>query len=620
MTDIAPDPGTRTSGHGHPRAPHEDPTTLGPARLEFADEKDVDTFVAKLEAFESGALTSDDWRTFRLLNGVYGQRQDGVMMIRAKLPGGILGPDRLLALAEVAERWGGGKGHVTTRQNVQFHFVPQADVEDALRILAKGGITTKEACGPSVRNWTCCPMAGVSAAEPFDVTPYTEAVAHYLLGGPFSASLPRKFKPSVGGCCGTDCSQAFINDLGLLARTRPSPATESPMRAHGAEAPAAPSRDGDIGFQLVAGGGLSTLRRNAITVDEFVPAGEVLEAVEAVIRAFHRIGNRKNRAKARLKWTIDAIGPAAFVAEYQVERAAIRAEGGRALVLPPQPQRRPDRTLAQAVAPRADFDAWAKDSVVAQKQPGYAAVVIRLVLGDITATQLRALARLAVDHGEGELRATNDQNLLLRWVPIGKLPVVHAALAELGLARTGARTVADVTSCPGASSCKIAVTQSRGLATLLTELFDRKPELIDRARDLTIKMSGCPNSCGQHHIAGLGFQGGVRKVDGRAVPQYLLHIGGGHLPDRARFARLVAKLPARRVPAAVERLIDLYVAERADGEAPNDYFARVEPEKVKATLADLERMTGEDATADDFIDLGETRAFEVTAGEGECAA
>ena len=592
MTDAAP------AAHAHGRTPYDDPTTLGPARLEFADEKDVDTFVAKLEAFESGALTSDDWRTFRLLNGVYGQRQDGVMMIRAKVPGGILTPAALEALAEVAEKWGGGKGHMTTRQNMQFHFVPQADVEDALRILARGGITTREACGPSVRNWTCCPMAGVSAEEPFDVTPYVEAVAKFLLGGPFSSSLPRKFKPSVGGCCGTDCSQAYINDLGFLARTK----------------------DGQIGFQVVAGGGLATLRRSAITVEEFVPAGEVLEAAEAVIRVFHRIGNRTNKAKARLKWAIDQIGAPAFVAQYLAERDVIRAEGGHPLALPAQPARPVGRTLTQAVAARPGYDAWATDSVFAQKQPGYAAVLIRLVLGDITAVQLRALIRLAIDHGEGELRATNEQNLLLRWVPRAKLPAVHAALADAGLARSGARTVADVTSCPGASSCKIAVTQSRGLASLLTELFDKKPELIDKARDLTIKMSGCPNSCGQHHIAGLGFQGGVRKVDGRPVPQYLLHIGGGHAGDRARFAKLVARVPARRVPAAVERLIELYVRDKDPGEAPNDFFARVDHDVVKALLADLDKMTAADATAEDFVDLGETRAFEVVAGEGECAA
>ena len=445
---------------------------VAPGRLGFARKADVDLFVERLEAFESGRLSPDEWKSFRLLNGVYGQRQDGVMMIRAKIPGGLIGPAQVEALAEVAERWGGGKGHFTTRQNVQYHFVPQAEVEEALRVLARGGITTKEACGNSVRNWTCCPMAGVAADEPFDVTPYVEAVAHFLLRGPYSSTLPRKFKPSVGGCCGTDCSQAFINDLGFLARTR----------------------DGEIGFQVVAGGGLSTLRRSAITVFEFVPAHEILEAAESVVRVFHRIGNRHNKAKARLKWAIDQIGADAFVAQVRAERDVIRAEGGRPLTLAPRPPRPTERELAQVVAPRDGFEAWLADSVQPQKQPGYAVVLIRLVLGDITTAQLREVGRIAVEHGEGELRATNDQNLMLRWVPKWKLPLVHARLADAGLARTGARTVADVTSCPGASSCKIAVTQSRGLGTLLTELFDRKPELIGLARDLTIKMSGCPNS------------------------------------------------------------------------------------------------------------------------------
>src|SRR5690606_33003063 len=215
-----------------------------------------------------GELSPDDWRAFRLLNGVYGQRQDGVNMVRAKLPGGIVTPAQLEALAEVAERFGGGKGHVTTRQNTQFHFVPSEQADDALRVLADAGITTKEACGNSVRNWTCCPFAGVSKDEPFDPTPYVEALARHLLRGPYSSTLPRKFKPSVGGCCGTDCSQAFINDLGFLARLR----------------------DGARGFQVLAGGGLSTLRRSALIVEEFVPEAELLEAADAVIRVFHRIG------------------------------------------------------------------------------------------------------------------------------------------------------------------------------------------------------------------------------------------------------------------------------------------------------------------------------------------
>src|SRR5512144_1403512 len=281
---------------GSPVAPVQPPP---PGRLGFARKADVDLFVDRLEAFENGQLSADDWRSFRLLNGVYGQRQDGVMMLRAKLPGGFVTPAQLEALADVAETYGGGKGHVTTRQNVQYHFVAMADVEAALRRLAEAGITTKEACGHSVRNWTCCPFAGVAQGEPFDPTPYVEALARHLLRGPYSSSLPRKLKPSLGGCCGTDCSQAFINDLGFLARKRTRP-----------------DGSGEIGFQLLAGGGLSTLRRSALTVEDFVPAGELLEAADAIVRVFHRIGNRHNRAKARLKWAIDKIGPEAFLAEY----------------------------------------------------------------------------------------------------------------------------------------------------------------------------------------------------------------------------------------------------------------------------------------------------------------
>src|SRR5512144_2169573 len=237
----------------------EAPAHLPVGRLGFARHEDVDLFVKKLEAFERGELNPDDWRSFRLLNGVYGQRQDGVMMIRAKLPAGIATPAQLNALADVADQFTPARvGHVTTRQNVQFHFVDDKKTDEALRLLADSGITTKEACGHSVRNWTCCPFAGVAQGEPFDPTPYVEALARHLLRGPYSSSLPRKLKPSLGGCCGTDCSQAFINDLGFLARKRTG--------ADGAV---------ELGFQLLAGGGLSTLRRSALTVEEFVPAGEL---------------------------------------------------------------------------------------------------------------------------------------------------------------------------------------------------------------------------------------------------------------------------------------------------------------------------------------------------------
>lgn len=577
------------------------PPPIPPGRLGFARKADVDLFVERLEAFERGELSPDDWRGFRLLNGVYGQRQDGVMMIRAKLPGGLLTPAQLEALADVAERYGGGKGHVTTRQNVQYHFVPLADVESALRRLAETGITTKEACGNSVRNWTCCPFAGVAKDEPFDPTPYVEALARHLLRGPFSSSLPRKLKPSIGGCCGHDCSQAFINDLGFLARTR--------TRADGTA---------ERGFKMVAGGGLSTLRRSALTVEEFVPEAEVLEAADALVRVFHRIGNRHNKAKARLKWAIDKIGVEAFLAEYRGERDKIRAEGGVPLVLPAQPQVQARRApLAQVSIEEPGYAEWADHNVRPQKQSGFSSVVIRLVLGDATAQQFRALAQLAVTYGEGELRTTNEQNLVLRYVPDARLPALHRELVRVGLARKDANTVADVVSCPGASSCKIAVTASRGLGAQLTELLDRRPDLIAGARGVDVKVSGCPNGCGQHYIAGIGFQGGMRKIAGRPAPQYLVYVGGGIRGDGADFGRLLGKVPARRAGAALERLLDFYIRE---GGTNHTFWASVPVDKLRSLIADLGELSDADVTEADFIDLGETRAFEVVDGEGECAS
>ncbi len=570
-------------------------------RLGFANHEDIDLFVQRLDAFERGELSADDWRSFRLLNGVYGQRQDGVMMLRAKLPAGIATPAQLEALAEVADRFAHGKGHITTRQNVQFHFVAATEVETALRLLADSGITTREACGHSVRNWTCCPFAGVARGEAFDPTPYVEALARHLLRGPYSSSLPRKLKPSLGGCCGTDCSQAFINDLGLLAR----------------------SRDGEIGFQLLAGGGLSTLRRSALIVEDFVPAVEVLEAADAVVRVFHRIGNRHNRAKARLKWAIDKIGSEAFLAEYRAERDVIRAEGGVPLVLPPQPEVRPAlRTpLGVFASVTPEYSAWATDSVRAQKQHGFSAVVIRLVLGDVTAPQLRSLARLCVHYGDGELRTTNEQNLVLRWVATARLPALHRELAAIGLARSGANTIADVTSCPGASTCKLAVTASRGLGATLTEQLDdlirRRPELAAATRGLDIKVSGCPHGCGQHYIAGIGFQGGMRKVAGRPAPQYLVYVGGGITADRADFGRLIAKVPARRAGAALERLLDFYTEHGGTG---HTFWTDIATDELKGVIGDLATLRDEDAIEADFVDLGETSAFEVSNSEGECAS
>ncbi len=576
----------------------DNPHNLGSGRLGFADEKDVDLFVETLERFEKGEIDADAWRGFRLLNGVYGQRQEEFSMVRVKLPGGLLNAAQLKVAAEVADRFAGGKTHLTTRQNFQFHFVKLADTEEMLRRFAEVGITSKEACGNSVRNVTQCPHAGVSATEPFDTTPYMEALVRHFLRGPLSSSLPRKFKIAFGGCCEGDCVGAAFNDLGFLARVDES---------------------GRRGFRLTIGGGLATLRRNGWLAHDFLPAEEILEAADAAVRIFHRTGDRQHRHKARLKFVVDKLGHEAFGAMYREEREKIRSEGGVPLVLPELAPSLRSLPASESAAPAPEaFRRW---NVRGQKQRGFATVTVKLTLGDLTGAQLTGLAALVDRYSaEGELRATVEQNLVFRFVPEGRVDALHADLVKLGLAEEGPKTVRDVTSCPGAMSCKLAVTQSRGLASHLQEALTARPDLVAKAEKLSIKVSGCPNSCGQHHVAGLGFQGGVKKVGGQAVPWYHLYLGGDFGSGFATFGRLAAKIPARRSAAALERLIGLYDAEKNEGELPNLFFARIGLDRVKAVLADIEKLDEATATPEDFIDLGETRAFAVSLGEGECAA
>ena len=465
-----------------------------------------------------------------------------------------------------------------------------------MRALAKAGLTTREACGNSVRNVTSCPFAGASALEPFDATPWAEAVTRHLLRGELSSSLPRKFKIAFGGCCGFDCVGASFNDVGFLARVR----------------------DGQPGFRVTLGGGLSTLRRAGILAWEFVQAGEALEICEAVVRVFNRTGDRKRRHKARLKFVVDKLGHEAFLALVQKEREALRKEGGRPMKLLAAPPRKPAPILARSERPGlAEF---VRTNVRATSESRYLTATVRVPLGDLSTAQLRGLATIAEEHSEErELRTTIDQNLVLRFVRRESLAALHAALEDLSLARPGAGTASDVASCPGAASCRLAVTASRGMADSISRALDAQPSLARAAETLSIKISGCPNGCGQHYVAGIGLQGSVRKVAGRAVPQYHLYLGGGFGSTEAAFGRLAAKLPARRVPLAIARLVELYGRE-GNGEPIEQYLARLAPPRVEALLADLEAMSASDATPDDFVDLGESKAFEVELLEGECAS
>lgn len=562
----------------------------------FADPRDIDEFVGKLEAFEKGELNPEQFRSFRLLRGVYGQRQMDVQMFRIKIPYGLLGAEQWLAVADVADKYSRGFGHVTTRQNIQLHFMKLSDGEAAMRRIADAGLTTREACGNSVRNVTACELAEVCCDASFDVTPYAEAMARYFLRGPLSASLPRKFKISFSGCA-TDCAFGAIHDIGFVALVR----------------------DGQPGFKVYAAGGLSTTPQAAITLHEFVPGAEIARVGEALVRLFHAHGNRENRSRARMKYVLRKMGEDKFRAAYAEYRAQVDAEANAELKMPENPRNTPFPAVIDGDGAQAPgYLAWRSTNVIDQKQAGYVAAYVRLFLGDITSAQMRSLAALMGRFGDGTTRLTVDQNILLPWVDKRSLPALHRALREIGLARSGAHTAADVTSCPGAESCNLAVTSSRNVAKAISERLEL-PDVANAAgmADTTIKISGCPNSCGQHHIADIGWHGAVKNVNGVAYPMYQLHLGGGVETSGAKFGRQVVKVVARRLPEAVALLVKLYDAERIDGESPSVFFRRVDPKRVVAALGEL--ASAAPAQGED-IDVGEKAGFHVAIGEGECAA
>jgi len=610
-----------------------DTSTMGRARLSFADEAEIDEFVRVLEAYERGELGPDQWRAFRLVRGTYGQRQAGdAQMLRVKIPQGALDAQQIEALADVAEQWSRGFAHVTTRQNVQFHFMRLQDVEKAQRRLAEAGLTTREACGNSVRNVTACPYAGVAADEVFDVTPYAEALTRHLLRHPLSSTLPRKFKIGFEGCA-EEHAFTSINDIGWRAR----------VRQHDGR--------GERGFRVTAGGGTSILPTSGRVLFDFLPAGEILDAAEAIVRTFHRLGDYQHKQRNRMKFLIRTLGWDIWKAEVERELAQVRAAGGTRLPFDPDDPPvegapasvRPAPPAPGAVGRRAsaavlrgpglhpqtrpvlqildeELRRWARTNVRPQRQQGYSIVTVSLPLGDLTGAQLRLLGELALAYGDGTLRTSVDQDLIFRWVRTKDVPALYERLAAAGLGRGDAGTIANVTSCPGAESCRLAVTQSRGLGKLLSNHLAEHPDRVAAAGDLDIKISGCPNGCGQHHIAGLGFQGSVRRVGGKAAPQYFVMVGGGVDDDGARFARLAAKVPARRLPETLDRLLDLFQAERTNGETARIFFQRVDVARVKAALADLEGLRPEDAEPEDFVDLGDQGTFKVEAMEGECSA
>jgi len=602
-------------------------TTFGPARFDFAEERDVDTFIDTLARFERGELTSDQWRAFRLVNGTYGQRQEGTLsMVRVKLPQGIASAEQVEALADVASRHGRGFVHVTTRQNVQLHFVPLDEVGAILSRLAESGLTTREACGNAIRNVTTSPSAGVAPDEVFDPVPYAEAVTRYFLRHPLAAKLPRKFKIAFNGG-GEDHAFAPVNDLGYHARL---------------------DAEGKRGFRLTVAGGTAILCRSGHELASFVPANDILAYAEAVLRVFDREGDRVHRQKNRLKFLVRQLGWEVFRSRVEVELAAVRAAGAPTLPFDPEaPPVRSAPRVARAPAPTREAllallagdaprgpgflpralpvlgddrgERFRRTNVRPQRQAGYSLVSIVLPLGDVSAGRLRALAALSSAYADGAVRFTPSQNVALHWVRDEDVAPLYEHLRAISLAEPDVGSVADVGSCPGAESCKLAVTQSRGAAQLLGDAFRADRAFIDRAAGLGIRISGCPNGCGLHHVAPIGFQGGMRKIGGRAAPFYTVYAGAAVEGD-ATFGRIIGKVPARRVVDVVQALVASYEEKRLPGERADEYLARASTAELRAVVAPIEAIDGDSVTPEDFIDIGDQEAFRGETSEGECAS
>jgi sulfite reductase (ferredoxin) len=574
-------------------------------------EREFDDFDTEARSFLEGQQTEEQFIGFRLKQGVYGQRQPDVQMIRVKLPMGGVTPDQLDTFADAIEEWAPlNKGHITTRQNIQIHHIPLPDAAKFIRAISEAGLSSREGCGNTMRNVTGDPFAGVNADELFDITPYAGAYVRYFVRHPTTQLMPRKIKTAFSAT-DEDVAITGIHDIGFIPR----------------------ERDGVRGVEIRVGGGTSIMPRIAPTLYEFVELdnGDYLKVTEAVLRIFDRQNwLRPNRARARIKVLIDKIGMDAFreMVEEELQGDWVSERDFSVEHLLPD-----DMYEEEAKAPPApssysspngdvsEFERFRGSSVKAQRQQGFSTILVKVTRGDLTPDQFRGLAQIMRDYTGGFARSTVQQNFVLRWVRDESVYDVWQRLVALGLGEAGAREIGDVVSCPGTDSCKLGITASMGLNAALEKRIEEMQITDPLTRQVHIKMSGCPNGCSQHHIANIGFYGASLKVGGRPVPAYIPHLGGNYEGGEVVYgARLKSRLPAKRVPDAVERWLRLYERERKDGEAFNDFVERLGIKRFEEEVAEL-AMPAEFSleTLDQFIDWNRAEPYKVERGEGECA-
>lgn len=578
-------------------------------------EQEIQRLEEESAAFQAGEREIAEFTPFRLRQGVYGQRQADVQMVRVKIPGGILTAEALEALSAVAESFAPlGKGHVTTRENIQFHHIPLDQCPEVLQILGQVGLTTREACGNTVRNVVGSPSAGVCADEVFDPTPYLTAYVRFGVRHPITQNFPRKFKTAFTGCPDHDSVAAAIQDLTYVSQIR--------------EVEGIKKR----GFKVYVGGGTSIMPRLAKPLYEFIPEADYLRVALAIWTVFNNADTlRKNRMMARIKVLIDRIGLDAFKVLVEAELEKIGAIDPRPLMVageilretPPQPP--PASGNGHNGGP--EYQQWRETNVVSQRQEGYFLVYVKPPRGDVSHTQFGALADIVRRYTGGRIRTTQEQNLAMSWVPGGYLHQVWEALEATGLSEPGAHTITNVVSCPGTDSCKLGITSSMGLAKAVQEELGTWNGLLqdEGVQNIRIKISGCPNGCGLHHIANIGFHGAaVKGPDGQQIPAYELFLGGNYGDNRVEDSRIgtripKVKVPAKMVPQMVREIVSYYKQQRQGQESFNQFLDRVGLEELTNVAAQAQTKTETaESGSDMYVDWERTNVYKLERGEGEC--
>lgn len=563
-------------------------------------EKDVLELAKKIADFKEGVISEDQFRSLRLARGVYGQRQQGVQMVRIKLPFGQVQTRQLRRIADIADRYSDGLVHLTTRQDVQIYHVSLDDTPQLWEELERDEITLREACGNTVRNITASAAAGVAAEEAFDVTPYADALFRYFLRKPFAQELGRKIKMAFSATEADD-ALTYIHDFGFIPRVR----------------------DGKRGFKVLIGGGLGAQPFFGQVAYEFLAAEEIIPFVEAAIRVFDRQGERSNRNKARLKYLLAKLGVEAFLELVEAEKQAVQFNPAflETIVDSEYPAAKAafnqELFLKSIARANADFANWVRLNVREQKQAGWLQVGVKIPLGNLQTDEIRQLASLFDRLRISDIRLTIQQGVLLRFVDPPVLKELYEGLKDIGFADAGVNSLADVTACPGTETCNLAISNSTHVALAIESFIQSEyPELIENS-EIRVKISGCMNACGQHGIATIGLHGSSQKVNGLTAPALQLLLGGGtNRNGSGRIGEKVIKFPSKRLLTILRALLDDYL-ENADGELFNEYYDHQGNKyfyNLLKPLADTQEM--QDA---EFVDWGSEARFQTAIGVGECA-